>query len=437
MTYDIQIKNDFSGAMLVVRFPEEELDRKALYTIETDQPDFLLPFRHRSVDGQVECIYQLGDFSKLQYRFGRRSTEEGVALWEMLLRPLLECRDWFLNPFSFALNVQQIYVNKEGKRIGYVYIPSKRECAGPDDLRTMVSELAQQNPMMDPELENKILRAIMQEFNPKGFLKMLREFKGESAPSQQSAPAAQLYESAGQVQPVPVMQPAPQARVDQPPVRKEPPVYAANDGDDIVINLDKGTAAKEKKTKGVFGKAEKQSSPKEHKAGLFAKKEKKQKGQKEIVLGAAERSFAPEMPQQTRPQQMAPVWTPAVEESDETQLGEVYNRTCLRLVGDPSLPREIPVEIGAGQVFTIGRFDVSVGHAQSDFEFDKKTKAISRHHAAIERRADGSYVIVDLSSSAGTFVNGERLGANVPCRLTRGCRVAFGTSGADYIWEEV
>lgn len=90
--------------------------------------------------------------------------------------------------------------------------------------------------------------------------------------------------------------------------------------------------------------------------------------------------------------------------------------------------------IGPGDVFTIGRFDVSVGRKQSNFEFDPKTKAVSRRHAAIERDGEGGYVIVDLSSRAGTFVNGERLVANVPKKLENGDKVSFGTGGADYIW---
>ena len=55
MTYQIENKNDLTGAMLVVRFPQEDLDEKALYTIEADQPPFLVPFRYRAVDGMAEC----------------------------------------------------------------------------------------------------------------------------------------------------------------------------------------------------------------------------------------------------------------------------------------------------------------------------------------------------------------------------------------------
>ena len=46
-------------------------------------------------------------------------------------------------------------------------------------------------------------------------------------------------------------------------------------------------------------------------------------------------------------------------------------------------------------MFTIGRFDANIGKKQSSFEFDKKTRAVSRRHAVIERDTDG-YKIIDL-----------------------------------------
>lgn len=113
-------------------------------------------------------------------------------------------------------------------------------------------------------------------------------------------------------------------------------------------------------------------------------------------------------------------------------------KACLRLAegADRLLPQIIVLDIARGGVFTIGRFDVSVGRKQSSFEFDKKTKAVSRHHAMIERQLDGTYLISDCGSKAGTFVNGEQLLAKVPYRLRCGDRVSFGIAGADYIWEE-
>ena len=120
-------------------------------------------------------------------------------------------------------------------------------------------------------------------------------------------------------------------------------------------------------------------------------------------------------------------------------LTQMHRRSaCLRLADGERgmLPVVIPVDIPRGEIFTIGRFDVSVGRKQSDFEFDKKTKAVSRRHAMIERKMDGSYVILDCGSKAGTYVNGEQLLPKTPYRIECGTRISFGTAGANYIWEE-
>lgn len=432
MIYEIESKVDVSGAMLVVRFPETDLDVKALYTIQVDRPPFLVPFRYRSVDGQVECTYTLGDLSKLQYRFGIRQPEEYIDFWGKLLQPLLDCGDWFLKPLSFVLDPLQLYTDREGKNIYYLYVPSKQDCVSLEEMRRMVSELSQKNSVTDTDLENRTLRAIMQDFQPKAFLQMLREHKPKmtAAPPTVSTPPVQQMP----VTPAPAMPEVPKRQ----PVEREPqPASIRSAEDDIIIDLSGGAKeTKRAEKKRLFGnKEEKKKAEKPaKKSGLFGGK--KDKKSKEIILGAAAEEFHQAPPPKRMPVSTAPVWIPPAAESEVTQLDERISSVCLRLVGDPSLPREIPVDLVPGAAFTIGRFDVSVGRKQSDFEFDKKTKAVSRHHAVIERRNDGSYTIMDLSSAAGTFVDGMRMTPNVPQRLERGSRIAFGTGGADYVWEE-
>jgi len=87
------------------------------------------------------------------------------------------------------------------------------------------------------------------------------------------------------------------------------------------------------------------------------------------------------------------------------------------------------------QPFIIGRFDISVGKKQSDFEFEKKTKAVSRRHAAIEHTARG-VVLTDLNSRAGTFVNGHKINPGEAYLLKDEDHISFGNAGADYIFEE-
>lgn len=431
MIYEIESKADLSGMTLLVRFPEEDLDEKALYTIQADAPPFLIPFRHRIIDGQVECTYLLGEYSKLQYRFRTRSPEEYIEFWEQVIQPLLDCGDWFLKALSFVMDPLYLYTDRDGSRVLYIYIPSKRDCSTLEELRSMVVELSRRNTVTNSQLENKVLRAIMEGFQPKTFLQMLRDSQPRAVPAQISAPALQTSP------PVAELPQTPPAQKGQPLSQPQPATFEKGGDDDIVINLS-GGGEKEpgKREKGLFGlKNEKKKAEKPpKKGGLFGGK--KEKKQKEIVLGAAAEVPNP-APSQSPPHiQKVPVWTSPQVESEVTQLDEGLNGVALRLVGNPTLPGQIPVNLAPGGMFTIGRFDVSVGHRQSDFEFDKGTKAVSRHHAVVERRSDGTYTVTDLSSSAGTFVDGVRLTPNVPHQIRRGSRISFGTGGADYIWEE-
>lgn len=420
MIYQIETKSDLTGAMLVIRFPERDLDAKALYTIQADRPDFLVPFRYRCVDGEAECTYQLGNRIKLLYRCASRSAGELTSFWEQVLQPLLECGDWFLNPFSFVLDPQYLYTDRDGSAVSYLYVPSKQACGDMNALQKLASDLAQKNPATDAELEVEVLRAIMQDFQPRSFLQMLRG-------NQRAAVAEPLPPE----EPAPSAPEEPEAPAPAPKEPKEPERPRLPEEGDIQINLSKGGKEKEKK-KGLFGRKEEKKKKPKKEGGLFGKKKEEPK---ELVLGAAELPLAGPVysppPHEERP-------AAKVKDFDTTEGDgetELFAETYFRLVGDQTLPRKILVDLQPGGVFTIGRYDVTLGRRQSDFEFEAKTKAVSRHHAAVERTENG-YLVTDLDSAAGTFVNGERLTPNVPRTLMQGCRVSFGTAGADYIWEE-
>ncbi len=422
MTYQIESKSDLAGAMLVIRFPEKDLDKKALYTIQADQPSFLVPFRYRCVDGEAECTYQLGSRVKLLYHCSSKSPGELTGFWEKLLQPLLDCGDWFLKPFSFVLDIQYLYIERDGA-VSYIYVPSKQDCGDMETLREMAAALAEKNPSTDANLEVKVLRAIMQDFQPRSFLQLLRKNQPATLAKSLVSPQAPADASPSEAR----QQPQPAAAPAEPEPKQPAP---AQDSGDIVIDL---SGKKPPKKGGLFGgKEKKPKKPKKQKqeGGLFSRK-KAPEEDKEIILGAAaDQAVKPAV-------SYSPISSAPTQVSEDTEdVVTTVDDTFFRLVGDQRLPREIPVILKPGELFTIGRFDVTVGRRQSSFEFDSKTKAISRHHAAVERTADGSYTVTDLNSSAGTFVNGERLAPNVPHLLTQGSRISFGTAGADYIWEE-
>ena len=484
--YEIVSKSDFTtGASLVVRIPEEELDKKALYTILAEQPEFLLPFRHIIVDGQIEFTYQIGNRSKLAYLSGNRSPVDYADLWFNILHPLLNCDDLFMNPYSFVLKPDYLYCDNN-KTIYFVYIPSLRACSDYNELKSMVTDVARQNHVTDVTLENKVVWAI-QDFNLADFLQMLRPYRGYAAPqgdAAQGAPGHAAYSSAPQYQQVPA-QGAPQYAPPPPPaphpapappqqpqqaaksglfkssgkqqaagqqvVASAPPPPPAPKGmpGDISIEFppDGKEGKKEKAQKEPKPKKEKEEkAPKEQKekGGLFGKKNSPQQ---EIIQGAAA------MPMQQAPMQQAPMQQPmqpvqpmqqpmyappaqGMYDDGATQIDlRETGGPKFRYVGNGAHPGMISVPIAPGGMFTIGRFDPASGPGQSSFEFTKDTKAVSRRHAVVERHAEG-FMLIDLNSSAGTFINGQKIPPNTPCRLEKGSRISFGYSGADYTWEE-
>lgn len=167
-------------------------------------------------------------------------------------------------------------------------------------------------------------------------------------------------------------------------------------------------------------------------AVLYIRSQKKAQAESEKAYSPRSESETVYMPQPGN----ETIYTPRP--SDYDVWLSCRGRACLRLAEGRSsmLPQAIPVELPLGGRFTIGRFDVSVGRRQSDFEFDQRTKAVSRHHAVLERQMDGNWRISDCGSKAGTFVDGQKLQPNTPYRIRSGARISFGTAGADYVWEE-
>jgi len=465
MSYEINTKSDFlTGAALIVKIPEGELDRKALYTIQRDTPEFILPFSSKSIDGQIEFVYQIGSYSKLQYFSGERSAKEYTALWSGVFSPLIDCGDWFMNPYSFILDAEYLYYDKNKKTVCYVYIPSMRGCSSYAALKVMAAEITKFISAEDIDLENKVLRAIMKDFNPNDLLRMLKSYISAKPPAIMPMPAQTPERTAPQpplpaepwVAPASVQKPAPSVGCDmraQPiastetnygvlhPVETQPAMSQAFDrtigapGDIVITMPSFDPYAKKKWESGDNrevrnGKADKGNKKQKSAGAPFGKK----RNWAQETPPATAAAYQPEL--EPIPNN-AHISAQYYEYSGVTQNTSIeVNGSRLTLVGSARLPQTIEVVIEPGEIFTIGRFDTAVGKQQSSFEFERNTKAVSRRHAAIERY-EGSYSIIDLASSAGTFLNGHKLPPNTPCELDHGYRVSFGNAGADYMWEAV
>lgn len=89
-----------------------------------------------------------------------------------------------------------------------------------------------------------------------------------------------------------------------------------------------------------------------------------------------------------------------------------------------------------GAVFALRRLRASVGRGDasngvevdldlSRHEASKLVPSVSRLHAEIEWLGD-RFIVQDLRSRNGTFVNGDRLAPAVPARIAVGDRLRFG-----------
>jgi len=441
MMYEIHSKSDFeTGVVLTVNMPEEDIDKKAFNTMLYDQPEFVLPFRYRKINGQIEFTYHIENRSKFTYLSGNRSLSEYADLWLGLLEPLIDCGNWFMKPYSFVLKSEYLFCDKTGKSFSYVYIPSVQDFSDYNALKSMVTEVAKQNHVTDVNLENKVVWGI-QDFNPVEFLLMVKSYKSniiKGVANQHIEMPMSIQQIAQPEQPalrqVEIKQVI-EHQLDTPVVPINP-IQKGADGD-IIINLsaDKKKQKKEKTKGSLFGsqKVNKVKSSKEPKSKVrFGSKKEIQP--QEIILGAAV------MPQQIEPivrQAPSPLnSSPLYIDDGVTQIDcRETGAPKLRYAGSGNYPRFIEIAISKGGIYTIGRYDASIGTKQSNFEFDRKTKEVSRRHAAIERNEDG-YSIVDLDSKAGTFINGQKIPPNTPLKIENGYHVSFGRAGTDYIWEE-
>ena len=395
MNYEIQSRNDFlTGSYLVVRVPENELDKCALYTIQSECPDFILPFHYKSADGNIELIYKVGTLCKLQYFSGEMTPKEYADLWQSLLKPLLECTDWFMNPCSFLLNTDNLYYDKSKNAVRYVYVPTAYGCSGYDAFYEMAIDISKMMTVSDAVLENKVLRAIVKDFNPIEFLQLLKDHVAEFGSCSVDIPVLEYHN-------------APEA-----PVIKND--ILNNIAIDILPEADFEKSIKVRESRGYR---------------IFSKKSRKKKG---LLQDRSAGSTLKSLPEKSMMYTELKYPEESISITQSTPL--LSDGPGLRYVGYAHLPPSIQIIISEGEIFTIGRYDATIGKQQSSFEFDKKTRAVSRRHAVIERDIEG-YKIVDLSSSAGTFINNKKLPPNTPYGLETGCRVSFGNSGADYVWE--
>lgn len=139
-------------------------------------------------------------------------------------------------------------------------------------------------------------------------------------------------------------------------------------------------------------------------------------------------------PQEKKQERTCPEEGPVFVEEGQKEEEEVYGQTTflggnvksaqpVLISGSPELQKNMAID---KERFVIGKMKGQV-------DMVLNLPMISRIHAEIEKR-EGAYFLVDLNSTNGTFLNGERLEANEYRQLHTGDEICF--AGAGYYFKE-
>lgn len=102
---------------------DDQPDEIAVRVLKQDCPDFLLPFKTMSIDGNMEFRYELSDGVRMSYQLPRMSRKELIRQMVSLLLPFKNCGDWLLDYHCLLLDPQYIFLNAKDQTVRYVYLP--------------------------------------------------------------------------------------------------------------------------------------------------------------------------------------------------------------------------------------------------------------------------------------------------------------------------
>lgn len=401
----LTLKNDLSqGATMSMEILTDQVDMMAIQTISNSPPPFLFPFQYRMVDENMELLYSMQHSTKLCYAKEEKDIFSYVEFWNQLLTPLIICDDWFMDAFSFILDINYLYLKKDTKEIQFFYLPQKNSCGSMEDLQELMIQVSKIITPADKNLADKVEKTLTSAnaFDLQSFLTMLKGHRGDSSPKiSEMNVVSTVFEEINQ------------PTIPEPTLPMVKQVSEENFSDDIVFASQTEIPVK----KGLFSKKDKGNKEKK---GFFSFGEK---NESKVVGGIPDFNF----------EEIAL----SSEEDGGTLLSdeEILNGCpILRKVGTATTPIQIPLQIMEGIPYLIGRFNVRSGEKQCDFEFDKATKGVSRKHCAFERVGE-EYRIIDLGSKVGTMLNGQIIDSQIPTTLREGDTVSFGNDGVDYVFE--
>lgn len=436
----------------------ETVDEIALKVMKQDCPDFLLPIRTLEIDGEMEIRYEQQEGVRLCYSSMKMSKKDFTVLLENMLMPFKVCDDWFLDYHNILLDADYILLGRKDRSVKYIYVPVAEYARKDAEIISFFSDLILKADIQDDSRFSIDLLRVLKGDNSN--LMTLLEFisrnsaapiREQETPRQESMPEkafTAVKDTLSSLQKA-VQEMPKETLKEASPAEKAHGEGAARPGrstgefgkkdvqGQLVGSLfdDEDDEPEKKKPKGKPAKPEKEEMSKGGKEKEKAKPTKngvlwdifkgKPKGKAEHAVEAApvdDYDWEP-VPERSVHQKGSPV-SPVADMEDVTEIcaeeqGADDGVLRMRLVDGAGYDCPKMLEIDLSQGFaTVGRRDKN-NQAHSDYNFDSSLSFISRRHFRVEREGD-HWVIIDLGSGNGTFVNGEALLPNMRHALVSG-----------------
>lgn len=449
------LQSTLEANYLNIELPEQmDLDEIAVHVIKKDCPDFLIPFRLLSMNGKTTLKYKLVNTIALKYSDKNLNRNQFLKLYLNLIKPFMDCGNWFLDYHNFCVNPQYIFVDKQSLEISFIYVPEKSYHNEDKVVLNFFKDTFTTLTIVDaPELQVKIYQFFSREnVNLSDLYDLLvKESQNTAVKNQRKVEKTASVSVQEKPEPQQVMQ---QNVIVQPvqytvsenrkqPERKLPfftqkkaepvkeenlPAFQNNfaEGEDQEVNAVVEALFGDNKKKEKVTKKTAQAGV----LGLFGKKKKNNGIPAETESFGKERKIPVENITKSEPVASDIFMQPPVPiEDDRTEIeGDGYEpmEAHLELIDSviPGAIQRISLNF-TGPYITIGR--ISSDEVKPDIAFGKEFNRIGRKHARIEKNGE-NYYIIDLGSANHTVLNGQVLIPNQPYLLQDGAELVFTVS---------
>lgn len=150
-TAGFSIQKTIEANYLTITFDAEpEFDEISIKALNTETPDFLLPFTMTSSNGVISFRYKLKNFIALEYAADYSSQKKDfIKLFKGLITPMLEGKDWFLDYHYLCIDPRYVYVDRESGKAYFIYVPEKSYANTDDEIFAFLKNVFDKTTIVD------------------------------------------------------------------------------------------------------------------------------------------------------------------------------------------------------------------------------------------------------------------------------------------------